>query len=146
MLSISIGHPVWTRQCRSKIRSAPLQSSYGQVMSGMLAFRRSAPPQLRAAKVHPVVDLQIEYSLASRKPEREIFPRLEELGISATLYGIFSRGLLTGSKPGGKTDFRTYFPRFASDNQPKNNEVVSGLKRFALDLGITPGQLLIAWA
>ncbi len=100
----------------------------------------------RAAKVHPVVDLQIEYSLASRKPEREIFPRLEELGISATLYGIFSRGLLTGSKPGGKTDFRTYFPRFASDNQPKNNEVVSGLKRFALDLGITPGQLLIAWA
>ncbi len=100
----------------------------------------------RAAKVHPVVDLQIEYSLASRKPEREIFPRLEELGISATLYGIFSRGLLTGSKPGGKTDFRNYFPRFASDNQPKNNEVVSGLKRFALDLGITPGQLLIAWA
>ena len=100
----------------------------------------------RAAKVHPIVDLQIEYSLASRKPEREIFPRLEDLGISATLYGIFSRGLLTGSKPAGRTDFRTYFPRFSTENQPKNTEAVSRLKDFAADLGMTPGQLLIAWA
>src|SRR5437773_5887806 len=71
----------------------------------------------RAAKVHPIVDLQIEYSLASRKPEQQIFPQLENPGISATLYGIFSRGLLTGSKPAVKTDFRTFLPRFAGDNQ-----------------------------
>ena len=101
---------------------------------------------LRASKVHPIVDLQIEYSLASRKPEREIFPRLQQLGISATLYGIFSRGLLTGSKPAGKSDFRTSFPRFATENQRKNSEAVSQLKGFAADLGMSPGQLLIAWA
>jgi aryl-alcohol dehydrogenase-like predicted oxidoreductase len=53
----------------------------------------------RARKVHPIVDLQIEYSLASRGPEKKIFPALEELGISATLYGIFSRGLLTAASP-----------------------------------------------
>ncbi len=100
----------------------------------------------RAANVHPIVDLQIEYSLASRKPEREIFPRLQQSGISATLYGIFSRGLLTGSKPAGKSDFRTYLPRFAGENQPKNNQAVFRLKGFAADHGMSLGQLLIAWA
>ena len=100
----------------------------------------------RAAKVHPIVDLQIEYSLASRKPERGIFPGLQQLGISATLYGIFSRGLLTGSKPAGKSDFRTYLPRFAGENQPKNSETASRLKGFAADRGMSPGQLLVAWA
>ena len=53
----------------------------------------------RAHGVHPIVDLQIEYSLASRAPEEKIFPALAELGISATLYGVLSRGLLSGSKP-----------------------------------------------
>jgi len=101
---------------------------------------------LRASKVHPIVDLQIEYSLASRKPEREIFPRLQQLGISATLYGIFSRGLLTGSKPAGKIDFLIYYPPSTTENQRKNSEAVSQLKGFAADLGMSPGQLLIAWA
>jgi len=100
----------------------------------------------RAARVQPIVDLQIEYSLASRKPEREIFPCLHPLGISATLYGVFSRGLLTGSKPAGRSDFRTYFPRFAGENQSKNSEAVSRLKRFATERAMSPGQLLIAWA
>ena len=48
----------------------------------------------RAAKVHPIADLQIEYSIASRDPEDAIFPALAELGIGATLYGVLSRGLL----------------------------------------------------
>src|SRR5580698_7932055 len=47
----------------------------------------------RAAKVHAIADLQIEYSITTRKPEEKIFPALRELGISATLYGVFSRGL-----------------------------------------------------
>ncbi len=51
----------------------------------------------RAAKVHPIVDLQIEYSLISRAPESKIFPVLEELGIGVTAYGVLSRGLLSGS-------------------------------------------------
>ena len=55
----------------------------------------------RAARVHPVCDLQIEYSLISRGPEAAIFPTLRELGVAATAYGVLSRGLLTGSRPGG---------------------------------------------
>ena len=51
----------------------------------------------RAAAVHPVVDLQIEYSLVSRGPEAAIFPALDELGIATTAYGVLSRGLLSGS-------------------------------------------------
>jgi aryl-alcohol dehydrogenase-like predicted oxidoreductase len=100
----------------------------------------------RAHKVHPIVDLQIEYSVASREPEHQIFPALAELGISATLYGIFSRGLLTGSKPQGKGDFRAYLPRFAGDNAGQNEGLVESLRRFAEERGMTPGQLAIAWA
>jgi aryl-alcohol dehydrogenase-like predicted oxidoreductase len=100
----------------------------------------------RAQKVHPIVDLQIEYSLASREPEHQIFPALAELGISATLYGIFSRGLLTGSKPQGAGDFRAYLPRFAGDNASKNEDLVGALRRFAEERGLTPGQLAVAWA
>jgi len=99
----------------------------------------------RAHRVHPIVDLQIEYSLASRNPEAEIFPVLAELGISATLYGVLSRGLLTGSKPKGPGDFRAYLPRFTGTNREKNEDVVGALQRFAHERHMTPGQLAIAW-
>jgi len=99
----------------------------------------------RAHRVHPIVDLQIEYSLASRGPEAEIFPALAELGISATLYGVFSRGLLTGSKPTGAGDVRAYLPRFAGENGAKNEDSVNALQRFAHERRMTPGQVAIAW-
>ncbi|MCP3137928.1 aldo/keto reductase [Pyxidicoccus xibeiensis] len=99
----------------------------------------------RAHKVHPIVDLQIEYSLASRGPEADIFPVLKELGISATLYGVLSRGLLSGSKPKGQGDFRAYLPRFTGANREKNEGVVAALQRFAQERRMTPGQLAIAW-
>jgi aryl-alcohol dehydrogenase-like predicted oxidoreductase len=99
----------------------------------------------RAHSVHPIADLQIEYSLASRGPEADIFPVLGELGISATLYGVLSRGLLTGSKPKGPGDFRAYLPRFTGANQEKNEDAVGALQRFAQERGLTPGQLAIAW-
>lgn len=99
----------------------------------------------RAHRVHPIVDLQIEYSVASRGPEDAIFPVLHELGISATLYGVLSRGLLTGSKPQGKGDFRAYLPRFTGANGEKNQDSVAALQRFAQERGMTPGQLAIAW-
>ena len=70
----------------------------------------------RAAAVHPIVDLQIEYSLVSRSAEKEIFPVLQELGIGVTAYGVLSRGLLTGSQPTGKGDIRGHFPRFQGEN------------------------------
>ena len=99
----------------------------------------------RAHRVHPVVDVQLEYSIATRGPEAKIFPVLAELGISATLYGVLSRGLLGGSKPTGRGDYRAYLPRFAGDQGAKNAEVVEALGRFARDGGRTPGQLAIAW-
>jgi len=99
----------------------------------------------RAHAVRPIADLQIEYSIATRGPEADIFPVLAELGMSATLYGVFSRGLLTGSKPSGKGDFRAYLPRFAGDNGAKNEAVVARLRAFALERAMTPAQLALAW-
>ena len=99
----------------------------------------------RAQKVHPIVDLQIEYSLVSRGPEAAIFPELEKLGIAATVYGILSRGLLSGAKPSMKGDFRAHMPRFSGGNIEKNQALVSKLGEVAEKKGITPVQLCIAW-
>lgn len=99
----------------------------------------------RAQKVHPISDLQLEYSLASRGPEARIFPALEQLGVGATLYGVFSRGLLTGSRPSGRGDFRQYLPRFAPDNLEQNATAATRLKQFAVERDMTPGQVAIAW-
>jgi aryl-alcohol dehydrogenase-like predicted oxidoreductase len=99
----------------------------------------------RAHAVHPIADLQIEYSLASRGPEKAIFPALQELGISATLYGVFSRGLLTGSKPSGTGDWRTSSPRFVGADHERNATVVERLADFARARGMTPGQLAVVW-
>lgn len=99
----------------------------------------------RAAKVHPIVDLQIEYALISRSPEAQIFPTLKELGISATLYGVLSRGLLSGSKLQGASDYRAHSPRFSEANRAQNEKVVETLHRFAAAHDLTPSQLAIAW-
>jgi aryl-alcohol dehydrogenase-like predicted oxidoreductase len=99
----------------------------------------------RAAAVHPIVDLQIEYSLVSRRPEDSIFPALDELGIGATIYGVLSRGLLTGSRPGSARDFRAHLPRFAGDNLERNRGLVDALAQVAAARGVTPAQLAIAW-
>jgi len=64
----------------------------------------------RAHRVHPIVDLQIEFSLLSRGPEATIFPELKALGIGVTAYGVLSRGLLSGSKPAGSGDIRAHLP------------------------------------
>ena len=99
----------------------------------------------RAAAVHPIVDLQIEYSLVSRGPEKKIFPVLDELGIGATVYGVLSRGLLTGSRPMGKGDIRGHFPRFKEENLAKNQHLIERLRKLAADKRVTPAQLATAW-
>lgn len=100
----------------------------------------------RAQAVHPVADLQIEYSLISRGPEKDIFPLLRELGMAATVYGVLSRGLLTASKVGTKGDMRSHFPRFVGQNRERNQRLVDSLKRFAAERGVAPAQVAIAWA
>jgi aryl-alcohol dehydrogenase-like predicted oxidoreductase len=99
----------------------------------------------RAAAVHPVVDLQIEYSLISRTPEAKILPVLDELGIAVTAYGVLSRGLLAGSSIAGSGDIRSRFPRFAGDNFVRNQTLAAKLKQIAENKGITRAQLAVAW-
>jgi aryl-alcohol dehydrogenase-like predicted oxidoreductase len=99
----------------------------------------------RAHKVHPIADLQIEYSLISRGPETHIFPLLSELGIGVTAYGVLSRGLLSGSTPKATGDFRAHLPRFRDGNLQRNTRLVETLGRIAGERGVTPVQLAIAW-
>ena len=101
-----------------------------------------------AASVHPIVDLQIEYSLLTREPERQIFPLLRDLGISVTAYGVLSRGLL-GDRLAGKSfepgDWRWSGPRFQPENIEHNLRLVSALGEIARLHRLSVPQLAIAW-
>jgi aryl-alcohol dehydrogenase-like predicted oxidoreductase len=103
----------------------------------------------RAAAVHPIVDLQIEYSLISRGLEAQILPACRELGIAITAYGILSRGLISGHWSAGRqfepTDFRAHAPRFQGENLDRNLKLVDALKAIAQDKGVSVAQLAIAW-
>jgi aryl-alcohol dehydrogenase-like predicted oxidoreductase len=99
----------------------------------------------RAHAVHPICDLQIEYSLVSRGIEKAILPAARELGIAVTAYGVLSRGLLTGSQPGGGSDIRARLPRFTGTNYEQNRQLFGSLARLAAEKGTTPAQLAIAW-
>ncbi|MCB9680623.1 MAG: aldo/keto reductase [Alphaproteobacteria bacterium] len=99
----------------------------------------------RAAAEHPIVDVQLEFGLASRRQEATVFPTLAELGIGVTAYGVLSRGLLTGSTP-GRGDYRAALPRFRGDNLAQNQALAASLAARAADRGVAPAQLAIAWA
>jgi aryl-alcohol dehydrogenase-like predicted oxidoreductase len=99
----------------------------------------------RAQAVHAISDLQIEYSLVSRGPEAKIFPVLTELGIGATVYGVLSRGLLSGSRPTSRADLRAHLPRFTDENRARNARLLAALQRLAAEKGATPSQLAVAW-
>jgi len=103
----------------------------------------------RAHKVHPISDLQIEYSLASRGIEAAILPAARELGIGITAYGVLSRGLLSGwwSKERAlvKNDLRNLLPRFSAENVERNLAAVEALRAVAARKGVTVAQLAIAW-
>jgi aryl-alcohol dehydrogenase-like predicted oxidoreductase len=99
----------------------------------------------RAAAVHPIADLQIEYALVTRAPEAKIFPALAQAGIAVTAYGVLSRGLLSGSSVGGKGDFRALLPRFVGENGAQNRRLVEALQAIAAEKGVTTTQLAIAW-
>ena len=100
----------------------------------------------RAHGVHPICDLQIEYSLMSRNPEAEIFPLLKELGIAVTAYGVLSHGLLSGTFPqAGRGDHRSDLPRFSGKNLEHNRKLVDALGRIAQEKCVTNSQLAIAW-
>ncbi len=101
----------------------------------------------RAASVHPVTALQVEYSLMSRGIEAQLLPAVRELGVGVTAYGIMSRGLLSAAtaRAIGAGDPRTRFPRFRAENLQHNLALVTALERVAADRGVTTAQLAIAW-
>jgi aryl-alcohol dehydrogenase-like predicted oxidoreductase len=106
----------------------------------------------RAHAVHPISDVQIEYSLLSRGVEAEILPTCRELGIGITAYGVLSRGLLSGhwskEREASLTahDFRASAPRFQGENLERNLTLVEHLRGLADEKGATVAQLAIAWA
>ena len=103
----------------------------------------------RAHAVHPVTDLQIEYSLFSRSIESAILPVCRELGIGVTAYGVLSRGLLSGhwskARAGAPRDFRSMSPRFGGENLDQNLALVEALRAIAEEKGTTVAQLAIGW-
>jgi aryl-alcohol dehydrogenase-like predicted oxidoreductase len=99
----------------------------------------------RAAAVHPICDLQIEYSLLSRRIEQAILPTCRELGIGITAYGVLSRGLISGSRSSGAGDIRGRMPRFRDENLRRNLDLADRLRTIADERDASPAQLAIAW-
>jgi aryl-alcohol dehydrogenase-like predicted oxidoreductase len=103
----------------------------------------------RAHAVHPIADLQIEYSLISRGIEMVLLSACRELGVAVTAYGVLSRGLISGHWAKDRalppTDFRAHAPRFAGENLERNLALVEALRGIAEKKGCTVAQLAIAW-
>ena len=102
----------------------------------------------RAAAVHPICDLQIEYSLISRGIEDAILPACRELDIAITAYGVLSRGLISGYWRAGTAapnDWRAHGPRFQAGNLERNLALVESLRTIAQSARLSVAQLAIAW-
>lgn len=137
--------------------SVPIEETIGAIAEQVKAGRVrhiglsevGADTIRRAHAVHPISDLQIEYSLLSRGIETEILATCRELGIGVTAYGVLSRGLLSGhwtpdrQLTGG--DFRGSSPRFGGDNLAANLRLVEALRAVAQSRGATVAQVAIAW-
>jgi aryl-alcohol dehydrogenase-like predicted oxidoreductase len=102
----------------------------------------------RAASVHPIADLQIEYSLVVRMIEGDILPTCRELGIGITAYGVLARGLISGhwTKDRGAGDFRGFSSRFQGENLEHNLALVEALRKVAEARGASVATTAVAWA
>ncbi len=103
----------------------------------------------RAHSVQQVTVLQSEYSLWWRRPENEIIPALEELGIGMVPFSPLGRGFLTGkideNTKFAENDFRNIVPRFSAENRKANQSLIDLLKRIADQMNATPAQIALAW-
>jgi len=109
----------------------------------------SASTIRRAAAVHPISDLQIEYSLIMRMIESEILPACRELGVGITAYGVLARGLISGhwsKSRANERDFRALSPRFVGDNLEHNLAPVEALRKVAEARGLSVAAVAVAWA
>jgi aryl-alcohol dehydrogenase-like predicted oxidoreductase len=133
----------------------PIEETIGAlsdlVQKGIIRYiglsEASAESVRKAAAVHQITALQIEYSLWSRDIEAEVLPTIRELGIGLVAYAPLSRGFLSGEfkTPEDLKDSRMYMPRYQGDNFYKNLELVEKIKTLADKKGCTPSQLAIAW-
>ena len=103
----------------------------------------------RANAVQPVTALQSEYSLWWRKPEAEVIPTLEELGIGLVPYSPLGRGFLTGKIDANtkfdSADFRSGLPRFTPEALKENQALIDLLASIAKRKNATPAQIALAW-
>jgi aryl-alcohol dehydrogenase-like predicted oxidoreductase len=115
-----------------------------------LGLSEAAPATIRRAQAtHPITALQTEYSLWTRDPEGEVLATVRELGIGFVAYSPLGRGFLTGRfrRPEDflEGDYRPNSPRFQGENFTKNQQLVARIEAIASPLGVTPGQLALAW-
>src|SRR5688572_24774326 len=135
--------------------TVPIEETVGTlgdlVAKGIIRYiglsEASAETIRKAASVHVVTALQIEYSLWTRDIEAEVLPTIRELGIGLVAYCPLSRGLLSGEfrKPEDIKDNRVHMPRFQGNNFYKNVELVERLRIMATEKDCTLSQLAIAW-
>jgi aryl-alcohol dehydrogenase-like predicted oxidoreductase len=135
--------------------NVPIEDTIGAladlVQKGVIRYiglsEASAESIRRAAAVHPITALQIEYSLWTRDIEAEVLPTLRELGIGLVAYAPLSRGFLSGAfqKPEDIKDSRAFMPRYQGENFYKNLELVEKIRVMATEKQCTPAQLAIAW-
>ncbi len=133
-------------------RAVPIEDTVGAIADLIgagyvrhLGLSEAGPDTIRRAHAtHPVVDLQIEYSLMSRSIEAQVLPAVRELGIGVTAYGVLSRGLLSGKLEASELGIRAHMPRFMGANLQRNLGLVDQLARLAAGKGATAAQLAIA--
>ncbi|MCF0072893.1 aldo/keto reductase [Dyadobacter sp. CY261] len=133
----------------------PIEETVGAlgelVQKGLVRYiglsEASAGSIRKAAAVHPITALQIEYSLWTRDIEAEILPTIRELGIGLVAYAPLSRGFLSGEiqTPEDLKDSRVNMPRYQGENFYKNLELVEKIKALASEKSCTSSQLAIAW-
>ena len=112
-----------------------------------IGLSEAAPETVRrAAAVHPIAALQIEYSVWEREAAEAALPTLRELGLALTAYGVLSRGLIQDrfARPTG-ADGRVHMPRFQDGAFQQNRALVEALAAVARDKGCSTAQMAIAW-
>ena len=138
--------------------SVPVEETWGAlaelVTTGKvrhLGISEAAPSTIRRAhRVHPVTAVQTEWSLWSRDVEdNDVLATVRELGIGFVAYSPLGRGFLSGTIRSiddlDEKDFRRHSPRFQGENFVKNLELLERVREIAVDKGVTPSQLALAW-
>jgi aryl-alcohol dehydrogenase-like predicted oxidoreductase len=137
-------------------RAVPIEDTVGAIADLVKAgyvrhigLSEIGPETLRRGyAVHPISDVQMEYSLISCGIESGLLPAARELGVGITAYGVLSRGLISGhwtKLRETQQDFRTSLPRFTGDNLDRNLALVEELRGVADAKGVTVAQIAIAW-